>query len=280
MNTKCNYCHKNFASIYSLERHIKGDICKKKANKNRCNKCNTKFSSKQMHLYHIENTDCSQVESHIQKPKLKIQLKKDENETINQLLLKVSHLEGEVKTLKENPQIQNNIDKQQINNYYIEVPPAFLTLDNLPTLMKMVPDLLPDALSKHPTEFVSFMIKETNCNPKRPLFNSAQITNKKDPYAKISDGEKFIYAPKKQVISQLIENKKSLLQEYVDNNGDKYGEKILKRYQNYLDLLDEDKETIKDLEIEISCMLLNMSEIIGSDDWSKELLNDLKSYDN
>jgi hypothetical protein len=108
---------------------------------------------------------------------------------------------------------------------------------------------------------------------------SAQITNKKDPYAKISDGKKFIYAPKKEVIFKLIENKKSLLQEYVDKNGDKYGEKILKRYQRYVDLLDEDSEAVKDLEIEITCMLLNMSEVIGSDEWSQNLLEDLKSYD-
>ena len=91
--------------------------------------------------------------------------------------------------------------------------------------------------------------------------------------------KKYVFAAKKQVISKLIENKKGLLQEYVDQNGDKYGEKILKRYQNYLDLLDEDRETIKDLEIEISCMLLNISEVIGSDDWSQDLLNNLKSYD-
>ena len=108
---------------------------------------------------------------------------------------------------------------------------------------------------------------------------SAQITNKKSPYAQISNGEKYIHAPKKQVISQLIDNKKSLLQEYVDKNGDQYGQRVLKRYQNYLDLLDGDKETVKDLETEIACMLINISDIIGSDQWSQNLLNDLESYD-
>ena len=71
--------------------------------------------------------------------------------------------------------------------------------------------------------------------------------------------------------------KDDILQEYVDNTGNKYGEKILRRYQTYVDLLDdEDKDTQKELELDIICMLLNVSDLIGSDDWSKKLLNDLK----
>lgn len=150
--------------------------------------------------------------------KYKIKFKKF-GDSIGNLENEISFLKGKLMALEENPKNVNNIEKQQIN---IIMPPEFLQLDTVPKLMKMVPDLLHNALSKHPTEFVSFLIKETNCNPQRPIFNCASITNKKDPFAKISDGKKFIYAPKKQVISQLIENKKSLLQEYVDKNGDKY----------------------------------------------------------
>ena len=65
----------------------------------------------------------------------------------------------------------------------------------------------------------------------------------------------------------------------MDNNGEKYGEKILKRYQRYVDYLDDDKEAQKDLEAEVICMLLNIGDIIGSEEWSKKLLEDLKKYD-
>ena len=277
MEYQCKQCTKILKSKKSFIYHTKNRVCEK--NKQICFKCHLEMSSKQMLKYHIENKVC---EKKTIKPKIQFKKQPPEkylNYTKQDLILKVANLEGQLEALKENPQTQNiNIDKQQINVINIQVPPAFLTLDTLPILTKMLPDLLPNALSKHPTEFISFLIKETNCNPKRPIFNSAQITNKKDPYAKISDGKKYVFAPKKQVISQLIENKKSLLQEYVDKNGDKYGEKILKRYYRYIDLLDEDPETIKDLETEITCMLLNLSEIIASDDWSQNLLEDLKSY--
>lgn len=104
--------------------------------------------------------------------------------------------------------------------------------------------------------------------------------NKRDPYAQISDGEKYVYASKKSIITQLIENKRHILQEYVDNNGDNYGEKILRRYQNYVDFLDDDKEAQKDLEVDIICMLPNVSDVIGSDEWSKKLLGELKIWEN
>ena len=266
----CSKCRKTFTTKQSLTYHINNLVCDKR--KITCNKCGREFSRKSKLQYHEENGVCEK--------KITIKLKADcviSNDDLDRKRLYEENLKlkGQLEALKETPHNINNIDKQQINNIYLEVPPAFLTLDTFPILMKMLPDLLPTALSKHPTEFVSYLIKETNCNPKRPLFNSAQITNKKDPYAQISDGIKFIYASKKQVISGLIENKKSLLQEYVDQNGDKYGQRILKRYQDYLDRLDEDIGTIKDLEIEISCMLLNMSGVIGSEDWSKELLDNL-----
>jgi hypothetical protein len=189
-----------------------------------------------------------------------VKLHEKEQETIK--------LETEVRVLKENPQTINN---------NIIVPPAFLTIDNCQNIIKQLPNLLHNALSKYPGNFISYLIKETNCNPQLPIYNSIRITNKKDSYAQISDGEKYIYASKKKIIEQLIENKRHILQEYIDRNGDNYGEKILNRYQKYADSLDDDKEVQKELEVDIICMLLNVSDLIGSDDWSKKLLDDLKS---
>jgi len=177
-----------------------------------------------------------------------------------ELVNEINRLKGENKALIENPQTINN------NHINIVVPPAFLTMDNYPLLVKQLPNLLHNALSKHPANFISYLIKETNCNPERPIFNSIKITNKKDQFAQISDGARFIYASKKKIITQLIENKRQILEEYVGNNGDKYGEKILKRYQNYTEFLDDDKEAQKELETDIICMLLNASELIGSDE--------------
>jgi hypothetical protein len=151
--------------------------------------------------------------------------------------------------------------------------------DNYNQMIHDKPKLLHTALSKHPANFISYMIRETTCNPDFPIYNSVKITNKRDNYAQISNGTKYVYITKKKIIDQLIENKRSILQEYIDNNSDKYGERILKRYQDYVDALDDDKKLQKELENDIICMLLDVSELIGSEDWSKRLLNDLKVWE-
>jgi hypothetical protein len=202
--------------------------------------------------------------------KMKLTLKNNINKELYEenLLLK-----GQIKALQEHPQTVNN------NTININVPPAFLTLDNYDLLSKQLPKLLHNALSKHPNNFITYLIKETNCNPLLPLYNSIKLPNKKEPFVQVSDGKHFVYAPRKTAISQLIENKREILHKYVDYNGDKYGEKILKKYHNYINFLDDD-EAQKDLEVEITCMLLNVSDVIGSDDWSKRLLDDLKVWEN
>jgi hypothetical protein len=264
----CPKCFKALASKRSLEYHLSHDVCQKTAHI--CHICDTTFSSRQRLDYHISKNVC------VKNNKIHIHLKDiPEQGSYKDLYEENLRLKGENRALRENPQTVNNI-KTEIN---IGVPPAFLQTDNCQQISQQLPNLLHDALVKHPANFISFLIKETNCNPERPLYNSIKITNRKDSFLQISDGKKYVYAPKQTTISQLIENKKDILQQYVDESGDKYGQKVLKKYQNYVDFLDDDKNAQKNLELEIICMLLNMSGIIGSDEWSKKLLEDLKTCD-
>ena len=75
-------------------------------------------------------------------------------------------------------------------------------------------------------------------------------------------------------------SKRDILKKYIDDNHDCYGEKLLKIYERYINYLDDNEdEAFKELEVEIVCMLLNVSDVIGSDDWSKKLLDDLKIWE-
>lgn len=268
---ECPDCNRVFRSRNGYKQHVVGKLCQKKANT--CENCGKHFNDKRNYIYHTEHDVCSK-----RKYKLPLKLKQKtdtDKQIIEQLKMENQRLKGQVEALVEHPQ---NINNTAIN---LIVPPAFLTLDSYEHLSHELPHLLHKALSLHPSDCISYLIKETNCNPTLPMFNSIKITNKKDDFVQISDGTKFIYAPRKKTIMDLIENKRHILQEYVDNNGNKCGEKLLKRYQTYVDLLDdEDKDTRKELELDIVCMLLNVSDLIGSDDWSKKLLNDLKINQN
>jgi hypothetical protein len=265
---ECPDCHYVFKSQGGFKHHVSEKICMKRYNT--CNHCGKHFTDKRNYMYHTNNHVCDKIQLKL-KTKVDEVDKIDNQQTITRLTEENLHLKGQLEALIEHPQTINNT---KIN---IIVPPAFLAVDNYQHLSQQLPNLLHQAISKHPANCITYLIKETNCNPNLPIYNSVKITNKKDDYIQISNGKNFVYASKKKIISQLIENKRHILQEYVDNNGDKYGEIILKRYQNYVDLLDdEDKTAQKDLEVDIICMLLNISNLIGSDEWSKKLLNDLK----
>jgi hypothetical protein len=217
--------------------------------------------------YHHIHDVC--IEKSTQKIKLTLKLNHNYDSYTKEQLI------NELVELKNRPLIVNN---NVNNNVNIIVPPALATIDNYDEMILHLPALLHEALSKHPANFITYMIRHTTCNPKRPIYNSVKITNKKDHFAQISDGHKFVHITKKKMIEQLIDTKRGILQEYVDQNGDKYGVKILTRYQNYLDALDGDKKLLRELEDEIVCMLLDISDIIGSEEWSRKLLEELKEY--
>jgi len=290
MKSCCPSCNKIFTRKSALDYHVNHNVCLKSNNKI-CPECGKKFSTVQMCHYHIKHGVC--MNETIVKPTVilkeineKMIPKEITGETTEEIIGKIStndmtteqmkhriaHLEGENKALKEHPQTVN----QTIN---IVVPPAFLSIENYEQTMKHLPNLLHEALSRHPSNFIRYLIQETNCNPQLPLYNSIRITNQKSQIIHVSDGKEYIFASRKQIIDDLIQNKRDILQEYVDQNGERYGEKILKRYENYLEALDTKKDVQKELEIDIIVMLLNMSKIICSDEWSRKLLDNLISIE-
>lgn len=75
--------------------------------------------------------------------------------------------------------------------------------------------------------------------------------------------------PRKQSLIKLLRTKG----QYIDNNGDQLGEKVLSKYEKYQDQLDESSEFRKELEIEIGGLLLNMKSLIANDDKTRKLLD-------
>lgn len=275
----CEQCHVTFRSKQSLQYHQTNRVCFK--SHRICEFCGHKFSNSSKLQYHLIQNVCQKKAN--KKLILKLKFSHDISEVNKELFEENTRLKTQLQLIKEHPQqvtnnlMTTNIDKQQIN---LIVPPSFLTVDTLSQLEKLCPNLLHETLTQHPSEFVTYLIKNTNCNPQHPIFNSVKITNQKGTFARISNGKQYVYAPKKRVIADLIENKKSLLQSYVDSNGDRYGEKILRNYQRYMDLLDDgDREVIKELEAEIASMLMNVSDTIMTDEWSQKLLKEMKSWE-
>jgi len=75
-----------------------------------------------------------------------------------------------------------------------------------------------------------------------------------------------------RVIDQIIENKRTILNEYVDSNEEHLGKKVLDKYEKYQNRLDSDSSFRRNLELEIAGLLLDMKAIIADDEKTRKLL--------
>ena len=78
----------------------------------------------------------------------------------------------------------------------------------------------------------------------------------------ISEGVKFKY---KTQIDQIIEDKRCILNDYTDKNGDQMGENILAKYKKYQDSIDSDSIIRSKIEMEIGELSLDMKSVISND---------------
>jgi hypothetical protein len=82
----------------------------------------------------------------------------------------------------------------------------------------------------------------------------------------------FNNKPKKTVIDQIIEDKRSILNNYADSNEKQLGRQVLDKYEKYQDKLDSDPSFRRNLELEIGGLLLDMKSIIANDEKTRNLL--------
>ncbi len=287
MSNVCKLCEKTFADIRGYQYHMDNNVCTKVNTTYQCQTCDKILATLSSYLYHTKKAVCEKQNTQLilslpSKPK--IILKSDQLKSNNELhnnfnkltFDKYQQMCEEMERLKTQPlnSTNINIDKQVVNvqiNYIHKVPPAFLSMDTYETTMQRCPTAMDQAVFKHPTDCIIELIKSTNCNPNHPEFNSIMITNKREGSAKVSDGDKFILVPRQKVITQLIDNKRELIQMHINKHPEKYDSKTAKKMENYMDIL-EDDEQYKELENEIVYLLIGMKDIIGTDKWTAELL--------
>ncbi len=293
MSYICDLCEKTFAGICGYQYHVNNKVCEKY----KCLKCDTLCLNNAAYRYHQTHNLCDKklisktqirlkpiVNSdklNINSDKLNINSDKlytnfddltvDEYQKICDENLKLKTQPTQININK--PQIY--IDKRQYNRQYnIIVPPAFLSMDTYENIMRLCPNAMDQAVFKNPTNCIVDLVKSTNCNPNHPEFNSIMITNKRDGSAKVSDGKKFISVSRQKVIADLIDNKRELIQKHIDKHPGKYAV-VSKRLENYLDVLEND-DSQKELENELTYLLMDMKDVINSDQWKADLLSYLE----
>jgi DNA-directed RNA polymerase subunit N (RpoN/RPB10) len=155
-------------------------------------------------------------------------------------------------------------------------PKAFGS-EQVTDILSKVPNLLHDAITKHPGRSIEYLAEQIHCNQKVfPEYTNIYLDRYKSPFAFVSNGVRFQTKPRNRFIEQIIEDSINMLQEYVDHNSEKCGQKIIEKYETYRDLVKDGinkSERRKDLELEITGMLLDMKPIIETLPYLKQIID-------
>lgn len=250
MRFECEKCQKTFTNKRNLKYHIDKKVCE---NKNICTHCQKSFTHKKNLVYHQENKVC-------QKNEINTNNSNNNNNNSN----------SNNSNNSNNINIDNSVNPVMIFNF-----PCEFGKEDLDKILEKIPNLLKDSISKE-SAGIPYLIENIHCNPDFPEYNNVYIPNRKQNYALVSNGEQFVFKTKKKTIQELIDGKQDMLTKYVDKGGNALGEELLHKYRTYIEEPPEDDEQ-KELEDEITCLLLNMKRVIENSAQDKENLSKLRN---
>lgn len=260
---ECPDCHKSLSSQVNLDQHIMKKVCHK--SDRICPRCNKVFKRKESCIYHISRNVC--CDNH-HKPKLILKTKcgqMSHDQLIDQLARmtdEFNQMKGKYEALKENPQ----------NVHNIIVFPASFGKEDMGHIQQTLGDILKPMITHHPFRLIPLLFNHIHNSEKLPEYHNVYVSSERSNYAMVSDGKNFNHKPKKTIIDQIIEDKRSILNRYVDENGDQLGEKVLDKYEKYQNQIDDNSEFRKTLEVEIGGLLLDMKSVIADDEKTRQLL--------
>jgi hypothetical protein len=236
-------------------------ICERKQFK--CKYCNNKLSSKNAMYRHIR-MNCK-IKKAIDKNKNDIyerliKLEKENNkQTLENIKLKEqmigmqkSYGKKRYETIVNNT---NNINNGTINNNNI-----ILVGYGKEDIMKLDKDEIIKIL-KNGFYSTLKLTEALHFNPKYPEYQSVYISNIKDKYAMMYDGNNWTLTMKEDLINKIYNDKKTYIEENLEDFADSLTESRKKALARWLEINDDDDNKIKEIKNEIKLLLYNKREI-------------------
>ena len=215
---KCSYCEKNYSSNSNLNKHLKSCREKKKSD-------DAKKSMDE--LVNILNQQLKEVRKELE----------NKNKQIDELIKKAG--------------IQNSTITQNIQNNIKLLAYKDTDISNISDK-----DIL--KCLNHSNMCVPHLIKMIHLNPDLPENHNIYISNLKNGYIMIYDGDKWTTLNREDVIDNLINDKQCLIEERIENwieNGQRYPI-IMKKFERYLEKK-ENNVVLDKIKQEIRLMLFN-----------------------
>ena len=211
----CKYCEKEYNHKSSLSKHIKYSCTKNK-------------DEDLKELVRLMNL---QLES--------------EREQRKEVQKQVETQAKQIEKLMGKLEIHGSFNNNTINNYtllaYRETDLSHLTQEDYRSCYKQV------------NHCVKHLIEKVHFNPSKPENMNIYISNMKDKYLMVYDGNNWNLANKHEEMDRLYEEKEMMLEEWLDSNPDP----ILKeKFMKYLNNKESD-ECINHIKEEVKLLLYN-----------------------
>ena len=227
----CEYCNKTFTRQNNLTVHLKKS-CKK-------------YDEKQK-IIELENKEKELKNKEKELEKKEKELEKKYKDEIEKLHQKIEFLMEQ----KQGPTTIINIDKQiNLNSYGSED-------------MSHITENFKDQMLKIPFVAIPKMIEEVHFSDKKPENKNIKLTNKKENYVKVYQGDKWIFKDRKSTIKQLMDDKYTI----IDNHYEEYKEEpkpkhVDSQYKKFKDMYNEgDRDLHNEIRVDCELLLLNNME--------------------
>jgi hypothetical protein len=230
MSFSCENCNKIFSTKQNLENHLNRKIkCSPETTqrlenkKFECQYCQSKFTQKQNLKRHLLNGFCTGLTNYVNTT-IKEDLKAKKEDKI---------LNINTGTINNSSKITQNIQNTQ--NIQILVNPF-----GKESSIK-IPDSLYFEAIKNLVKGIPLLIKYVHYNPKFPQNQNIKGKGLCSKYIEVHDGEDWKVDSKKNIIHNLITDKKDKLDDFVDEQieKNKISKSLAYRYEKQTEKLDE-----------------------------------------
>jgi hypothetical protein len=214
-----------------------------------CEYCNGDFTTSSNYTRHIKN---------------RCKVKKESNEEkelmYQELLVHMKELKEELKNIKNKPITSNTINTINNNTINNNIHNSINLVAYGKEDMSCITNQIYKKLFLSGSSSVVQLISDVHFNKHKPEHCNVYISNIRDKYVMIYDGEDWILKEQDNIITDLLETKKDYLIGKFEDLTEKLSSRTIKKFRRFLDREDDDA-VVNSIKQEIKLLLYNQRKI-------------------
>jgi hypothetical protein len=215
----------------------------------KCVHCNNEFSNNYTLARHLNVCKNNVLDRSVEY--LKEQLKEKDKQMKEQLKEKDKQMKQKDKQIEQLIQKAGNTT---INNNTI----VLLSFDNADR--SHLTDEKNYYLLSRKFMAIPYLVKEMYFNPKVPQNHNIKLTNLRDNLISLHVDNRWIKTDKNEVIEKLLDSNERYLENWANDSVEQYPDAI-EKFQNYLEIKENDKESDEKLKRELELLIFNKGKI-------------------